>query len=496
MSTTSPKDPSAQKQGSPSSPHDPSSKDSTDDPTHNTSDLSTSEESQTPNGPESRSQLRYMLMLLALFGLSLGLGLWLRPPAPPSPPPSSPLPSTPPSAERDTGPVEVEVTDGAFNALPQDTLAGLVLGHDGTPLPGATVSVRPRDSLGAPPETTQEVITDARGMFTLGPLPAVEYRLEASAPGHARRVVGRIVPAPTPIELQLSRGGGRRGMVANPQGHGLDGAEIRVGGAGFWPPVVVTADASGQFELPPLPEGAYEILARWRGPGLSSWGVRTTFEHGGQGGRGPLRLELEPTPTVTLRVIDATTGLGLPGALVTLAEDVVHVLGVSAWTDLDGELMLYGIPEGDVQLQVKAGGYLEVRRPLTLVLKALREADGLEDDVLDIPMDPAGSLQGMVVDTAGNPVGLAQVVGHVVTDTGAQWLMQRDTTGGIDPLVMPDSDEEAPPSFAGMFGFFSDAEGYVEVTGLPAGTVVLEVRRQGYQPTWAGPFRLGPGGTL
>ncbi|MEL6182908.1 MAG: hypothetical protein AAFS10_28390, partial [Myxococcota bacterium] len=171
-------------------------------------------------------------------------------------------------------------------------------------------------------------------------------------------------------------------------------------------------------------------------------------------------------------------------------------MGVSAWTDLDGELMLYGIPEGDVQLQVKAGGYLEVRRPLTLVLKALREADGLEDDVLDIPMDPAGSLQGMVVDTAGNPVGLAQVVGHVVTDTGAQWLMQRDTTGGIDPLVMPDSDEEAPPSFAGMFGFFSDAEGYVEVTGLPAGTVVLEVRRQGYQPTWAGPFRLGPGGTL
>ena len=479
-------------------------------------DDATEAPSSTDNATEEQDQgaSRWLwLALLVLFALGLGVGAlfgvqssWQTPPELPPAPPVAADPDTGTPPEPDGGAQEARV--------PADRIYGVVLGDDGTPLPGAQITIEPLPGQGAvklpelpaaPGESDAGqageprlvVTTDSRGTFAVAGLPVVEYRLEASAPGHASRVVGRIVPAPTPIQLQLTRGGGRAGEVVNAEtGQGVEGAEVRIGGAGYWPPVVVETDLSGRFELPPLPAGRYELLVRWRGPGLTSLGARTSFEHGGEGGRGPLKVALEPTPTTTLRVVDAGTGMGLPGALVTLAEDVVHVLSVSEWTDLDGELSLYGIPAGDYTLQIKAGGYLEVNAPLALVLEAAQESeDALEDDVIDIPLQPAGSLQGVVVDAVGNPLGLAQVVCHVVTETGAAWVMSRDTSANVDPLVAP-AGEMAPASFEGVFGFFSDAEGYFEVTGLPAGSVVLEARRQGYQPTWAGPFVLSSGGAL
>jgi hypothetical protein len=169
--------------------------------------------------------------------------------------------------------------------------------------------------------------------------------------------------------------------------------------------------------------------------------------------------------------------------LVTLAEDVVHVVALTEWSDGLGKVGFVGLPGARYVATARAYGFVPASQEVRV------EAGSGE---LVVGLAPAAKVGGQVLGPDGGPLELAQVVAHVTTPTGQQWRLSRDTTAQVDKHEAPSG--LMAPSMEVAFGFFSDEEGRFVVTGVPGGRVVLEVRAPGFAPGFAGPLEVEAGG--
>lgn len=282
------------------------------------------------------------------------------------------------------GSVEVAVTDGK------------------APIANAEVELRAT--------VTWHATTNAAGIATFAHVGAEWAPLVASAAGFAPAAMmlgtSGDPKAPVRVALVLAKGAAVSGVVVDAAGKPVGGARVVASLASEPFPVVdprrdgVVAKADGTFELPVLGAGTWRLTATHTtyGPTTS-----TPLSLDGAHPKTGVKLVLAAGGTVTGKVTDAG------GAPVASANVRVVVRGGVFWraqrqafSAADGTFRIEGLPRraADVVAQGEHGA--------SAIVPADLEANAKQDVALKL--DIAGEITGVVVDSAGAPLGDAQVV--------------------------------------------------------------------------------------
>ena len=281
------------------------------------------------------------------------------------------------------GSVEVAVTDGT------------------APIANASVELRAT--------VMWHATTDAKGIATFAHVGAEWAPLVASAPGFAPAAMmlgtSGDPKAPVRVALVLAKGAAVRGVVVDGAGKPVGGARVVATAASEPFPVVdprrdgVVSNADGTFELAALSAGTWRLTATHTtyGPTTS-----TPIALDGASPKTGVKLVLEPGGTITGVVTDAS------GAPVASANVRVVVRGNVFWraqrqafSGGDGKFKLEGLPRRGVDVVAQAEHGASAIMPVDL------EATAVKDVALKL--DVTGEITGVVVDSAGQPLGDAQV---------------------------------------------------------------------------------------
>jgi hypothetical protein len=251
--------------------------------------------------------------------------------------------------------------------------------------------------------------TNAAGVATFSHVGAEWAPLVASAPGFAPAAMmlgtSGDPKAPIRVALVLSRGAAVRGTVVDGAGKPIGGARVVATAASEPFPVVdprrdgVVSKSDGTFELAALSAGTWRLTATHTtyGPTTS-----TPIALDGASPKTGVKLVLEPGGTLTGVVTDAS------GAPVASANVRVVVRGNVFWraqrqafSGADGKFKLEGLPRRGVDVVAQAEHGASAIVPVDL------EATAAKDVALKL--DVTGEITGVVVDSAGQPLGDAQV---------------------------------------------------------------------------------------
>ncbi len=360
--------------------------------------------------------------------------------------------------------------------------------------------------------------SDATGRFRLDGLSPGTWRIEVIAEGYeALQRIGVTAPT-TDLPLTLRALATLQVAVVDASGLAVSGASVIVSGSGVWPPRSATTDAEGHFAMPSLPGGVYEVRAS-RGTDVAEPIAPLWIE---PGENRAVRCTLGPGQSLSGVVTDAATGRALAGARVALTEDGISTAPRAASTGDDGRFVFDGMLPRTHTLWVRLPGY------------APREAMPVipGGDALAVRLDPAATIDGIVLDVRGRAVANAQV--EVVArdlDNRPRWVTAA-STGFQDALFNAQSGRPAslvprgdlgvlpgrvpivpvvPGALAATVdtvGFRTDADGRFHITDLPPGSAVVSVSHPGYARAVAPPVTLiaarsteqeiilHPGGTL
>lgn len=377
---------------------------------------------------------------------------------------------------------------------PGQRLHGRVVDERGAAIAGATLVVV-RDG---GPERPWTARSEVDGSFTIDTLMVGTYRVEASARAHAATTREGIA-SNSELSVMLERVGLVSGRVHHPDGSGATGATVVIAGSGLWPPRQVVAGGDGRFRLGDVPPGIYEVRA-FAGSLIAEPRRGISVEAGE-----PLFLTFALVPGATLHGIinDSATGGPVPSAELTIHATGVDLAPRVARSGGDGRFAVAGLTHGSARVNVHAEGYV----PATVEWES--------GEPLRIELEPAATLEGVVVDEEGRPVAGAtiEVLGEtadgqpVVLGTGAgfrssvfarqiQPLAMGETPGPLEvvpgpvlPIPMAPSSEAplsvVPPSATEIrvaASYVSDAEGRFRVSGVPPGHVQVAARRAGRAP--------------
>jgi uncharacterized GH25 family protein len=355
------------------------------------------------------------------------------------------------------------------------TLFGSVVDGGRRPIAGARVSLRLAASTRFParlqeilnPERLPEVPTDAAGRFELRNLVAGTFDLIVRARGFAPLTVPALaVPEGTGATdagtVMLAPGASVHGLVADPKGNPVEGAEVyaqsrselrRFLGEEQGPADAVTA-ADGSFVLEDRSPGESLHLAVTHpgyGPG-SAPGVAVPSE-------APIRIVLLPTARVAGRTLDPDGG-PVAGASVFLSEDESRSFGGRsvlmssdrfhrATSDDEGGFSFDGVSPGTFSLSAQAPRRQEAE------LKNLELKTGQDLTGVELVLAPGAEVTGRVLSPEGRPVAEAQV-------------------------MLVEASEQRYPTFSSL-GASTDADGRYRFDGLPPGKRTLEARAEGYR---------------
>ncbi|MEO8553235.1 MAG: carboxypeptidase-like regulatory domain-containing protein, partial [Kofleriaceae bacterium] len=281
------------------------------------------------------------------------------------------------------GSVEVAVTDGS------------------APIANATVELRSN--------VTWHATTDAKGIATFANVGMEWAPLVASAPGFAPAAMmlgtSGDPKAPVRVSLVLSRGAAASGIVVDAAGKPVGGARVVATAASEPFPVVdprrdgVVAKADGTFELPAIAAGTWRLTATHTtyGPTTS-----TPISFDGAHVKSGIKLVLEAGGTITGTVTDGS------GAPVASANVRVVVRGNVFWraqrqafSGGDGTFKIEGLPRRAVDVVALGEHGASAIVPVDLAATAKQD--------VPLTLDIAGEIAGIVVDSAGQPLGDAQV---------------------------------------------------------------------------------------
>ncbi|MGD8860176.1 MAG: carboxypeptidase regulatory-like domain-containing protein [Myxococcales bacterium] len=455
----------------------------------------------------SDSQARWVFLAAALLGGAVGWTLWTR--------------GYDPSADarhRAGSPPEHRGPGPAGHAA----IEGFVHDERGEPLAGVELVLR----AGSDDEDVLRAsgLSDEAGHFRIGALAPGRYQLEAEAPGHDPTVLPEVqVPADGPLEVVLQRSAGLFGVVLRPDGRAAPGAEVVIAGSGLWPPQVLTVDGDGEFRLPSLPGGVYELRAH--SGELTSKPVEGVVVEAGE--EASVEIPLVPGATLRGRVYDAATGEGLADASVRVLEDALTAIPVELSTDAEGRFEVGGLRALPHRVSVAAPGYV-TQTGMSLSPGA---PDGQEvPQEVPIPMRQAAVISGRVLDEAGDPVAGAELEVIGTTDVGGPLqLSEAATRFQLDLLATrapPDAvgavlagdnlgvtrgpvprvplrgsvavGREAGDSAPGAapVGLRTGADGRFEIPGVPPGRVQILARRDGFAPGRSAVHAVVAGTTL
>lgn len=353
--------------------------------------------------------------------------------------------------------------------IPGHAIEGMIVDAEGKPVAGATVTAVASDSSGSKGfgkmlSFMMELFdgkiiarmgsetSDEEGKFRVSSLEPVLYDLTVVKPGYSPKLVTRVGAGTNALIISLDEGRFIRGLVVDPSGQPVEGAEVRL--RSFTPreafnnPVTMsqadfdilgeksqdfTTGAGGQFAFTGLDDGQYALTVDTESyPDFLQEGFRVEAPGLDLG-----TIALQEGESITGRVLDED-GVAIEGAEVVAetpqkgGRNAMNFNGMparslgEATSDESGEFTLQGLLPGEVQVVVRARGF--ARKTVTGV------ETGTTD--LEIRLSGGGSIFGQVVDAeTGEPV------------VGMRFMVAGPTP---DPSL-------------------SDEEGYFEITGLPVG---------------------------
>lgn len=319
--------------------------------------------------------------------------------------------------------IELESTDGVaepvtLRLVRAAAIAGTVVDSSGEALPNQRLNLRGLNG------TSYYMNSDAEGRFEFGGLPPGSYvvpgQVVECSPGEM--VEGLVWTVPR-VRLDLAV----RGRVVDVAGAPIAGA--RVSGLGRGGTRTVTTGSDGRFEV--RGRTAYGVTVRCEGYSQRRVELGT--------GADSLEVVLHPTVTVSGRVIDRRTREPIPEFEIGVRvagepySRQLELAGIDRRLSPDGAFVLRGVPTPEALVIVKASGYC-------MAWERVQNATSVMP--IEIALEPAPELRGVVVDGDGRPVAGAEI--HVDraprrTATGSQALAVTDTEGRftLDFLVEP-----------------------------------------------------------
>lgn len=296
-------------------------------------------------------------------------------------------------------------------------LTGSVLSTDGAPIPGAIVRLRGEVvSFEGGMETTfigrDELLlyllnpvmgrmsTDEFGNFRFTGLPPLPYQVFVEASPWAATDERHAVPESGSIEIVLEEGGALEGVVIDPVGTPVAGAEVAlaIDGRAAWgadalrPMPGAVTDADGRFRLEGLAPENYRIDVRMDGfrPG-SAAGLNVA-----RGETRAVELVLEPGARLEGIVLD---GEGAPVPRVEVEpRGNRRARGPSVQTGPDGTFRIDTLEEGTYTLRFSLDGWLD------------QEVEATTDGPpIQVVLEPGPYVRARVVDAEGRPVARARV---------------------------------------------------------------------------------------
>jgi hypothetical protein len=325
------------------------------------------------------------------------------------------------------------LTDVVVRVVPGTKLSGVLVDKNGTPVANTQVAATYlRENFPVNNETNEQgahymdvdqkpsVTTLVDGTFEVACSMSGIYGIQASPPSSK--------DAPSPYFTQIlkrvvvHKGENIRGLrivlgqpeesglaiagnIRDPEGKPL--AEVRVDATIIkTPPEFVGScgysEADGTFRIVGLSEGEYVISGR-----LSGYvgGDRPSISAGSDG----IELVLSPAASIRGRVVAASSGDSITDYRVTRWRGEMEYssgmsdMGISAKMDADGVFAFDEVESGDLTLFASAPGYVVARK----VLSDVQPGQSLDDVVIQLELGEP--IEGIVVDTAGNPVPGAKV---------------------------------------------------------------------------------------
>lgn len=325
-------------------------------------------------------------------------------------------------------------------------LAGVVLGADGRPVPGAALSVRGAGS--------QSSTSGDDGRFLIEGLePSTGARLRVLALGHALQVVQPVEVSADEtlfLEVRLRPALALAGHVMDADGAPVQGAKIAIEGEReedlhgttmiprpTWERALgrssALTDAAGAFRIDELYEGSYRLSARDPAdPDLTgTWQVTAGSEDL------ELVLDARARVGVTLvgRVTDAHTGQPVTAFQVTPMKPMGSggFGGTNhAFTDAEGRYLLSGLEPGPYRLNATAEGYA----PASHLEQEYAEGEYR----IDMELRPMRSLHLRCVDPAGVAL---EGVSLTFLDEDGEDLMVATGPGSRSSMLSTDDGGEA-----------------------------------------------------
>ncbi|MFG6149247.1 carboxypeptidase regulatory-like domain-containing protein [Halobacillus sp. B23F22_1] len=242
---------------------------------------------------------------------------------------------------------ELTANPGRIQGQVTDTLTG-------EPVTGAITVVR---TVGGIPVVVASSFTDENGNYLIEGLAPGSYSVTSTATGYGTTVVGAIIESDqtTTVNIGLSPiVGSISGLVTNQNGDPLTNTavEIKVFDQAGNLIIIVLADSNGQFTIPELNPGSYQLTISAQG--FSSQTVGAVVEAGEDTF---LTIPLASNPArITGQVVDSVTSDPISGAIVTVS-DVNGLPITNAVTDLNGNFLIGGLPPTTVIVSAVAAGY-------------------------------------------------------------------------------------------------------------------------------------------
>ena len=265
----------------------------------------------------------------------------------------------------------------------------------------------PRGLLGGAPmpqEERQSVQGDASGRFRFPSLGEGFFRVEATAPGHARAVAPKVqIPHPGELVLELAAESVIEGTVRTADGKPAAGADVQAiagsttrgsnsASAG------TVASSNGGFSLSVDP-GTWQVSASLAGE--AGGDRRPIAVASGQTVRGVV-IQLGKPGAIAGTVTAQSTATPVAGALLTLRPNQSASEQGQAVSDARGQFALEGLPPGIYDVWVRADGFLDQLRSGLTVGTGQRFP-------LQVALTGTGSIAGVVRDSGGRTVAGALV---------------------------------------------------------------------------------------
>ncbi|HEX5010024.1 MAG TPA: carboxypeptidase-like regulatory domain-containing protein [Planctomycetota bacterium] len=327
------------------------------------------------------------------------------------------------------------------------SLAGIVVGPDGVPVPGARLRLwKPRgtdglrETQGLPDSLVVRLATlfrategrsDAAGRFAMGGLVASNYSLAVQAEGWEWRIVDDLLPGPQSVRVDLAPAARLElTLLEDPGGSPCATATVtasRLCGNGQQPLTPRATGAPGAWVVEPLGPGGTDIFVAAEGRG----GVALHLDGVKAGEVASRTLRLPAQAILGGRVTDVS-GAPLPGLEVVASfhadpaeEHAARVPGTKAVTAADGGFELRGLQAGEWSIAADDASHLPAERTVT-VTSGVRVAD------IDLVLGPSGAIFGTSMDEAGQPLVGSRVYGQLHAAEGVQPRQieaYTDTTG-------------------------------------------------------------------